>query len=267
MRQARPPARKPACRSCADDQMDVEQRHGGNFREHGDGTAPAHRAGHDGMQEGADRSGRRHGEGRGAAADQERRQGVEGGRPRRGGRRDRPVSSRRREVGAMVEVNCETDFVASNDDFRAFAGEVAQSSSPTTIPADVAALAARAARRAKRSKRARTALVQKIGENMSMRRFARIAGQGTARARTCTAAEDRRAGGRTRAATRRSARISRCTSPRRKPVALSRERRARRRRSRRSATIAAAQGRRIGQAREHRRKDGRRRASPSSWPR
>ena len=30
-------------------------RHGGNHRKHGDGTAPAHRAGHDGMQEGADR--------------------------------------------------------------------------------------------------------------------------------------------------------------------------------------------------------------------
>src|SRR5690349_21996017 len=29
-------------------------------------------------------------------------------------------------VAAMVEVNCETDFVAKNDDFKAFAGEVAQ---------------------------------------------------------------------------------------------------------------------------------------------
>ena len=37
-----------------------EQRDGGNFREHGDGAAPAHRAGHDGMQEGAHRSRRRH---------------------------------------------------------------------------------------------------------------------------------------------------------------------------------------------------------------
>jgi elongation factor Ts len=30
------------------------------------------------------------------------------------------------KVGAMVEVNCETDFVARNDDFRAFANELAQ---------------------------------------------------------------------------------------------------------------------------------------------
>ena len=30
------------------------------------------------------------------------------------------------KAGAMVEVNCETDFVAKNDDFRAFAAEVAQ---------------------------------------------------------------------------------------------------------------------------------------------
>ena len=30
------------------------------------------------------------------------------------------------KVAAMVEINCETDFVARNDDFRAFANEVAQ---------------------------------------------------------------------------------------------------------------------------------------------
>ena len=42
----------------------------------------------------------------------------------------------------MVEVNCETDFVAKNDDFRAFAAEVAQIVARDN-PADVAALGAR----------------------------------------------------------------------------------------------------------------------------
>src|SRR4051795_9828099 len=40
---------------------------------------------------------------------------------------------------AMVEVNCETDFVAKNDDFRAFASEVAQIIARDN-PADVVAL-------------------------------------------------------------------------------------------------------------------------------
>ncbi len=46
---------------------------------------------------------------------------------------------------AMVEVNCETDFVAKNDDFRAFAAEIAQIVARDN-PADVAALGARHAR-------------------------------------------------------------------------------------------------------------------------
>ncbi len=46
---------------------------------------------------------------------------------------------------AMVEVNCETDFVAKNDDFRAFAAEIAQIVARDN-PADVAALGARTAR-------------------------------------------------------------------------------------------------------------------------
>ena len=46
------------------------------------------------------------------------------------------------KTAAMVEVNCETDFVARNDDFRAFANEVAEVIARDR-PADVAALAAR----------------------------------------------------------------------------------------------------------------------------
>ena len=72
----------------------------------------------------------------------------------------------------MVEVNCETDFVARNDDFNAFAQEVAQTGRREN-PADVAALGAAKLAPAKPSKPARQALVQKIGENMSIRRFVR----------------------------------------------------------------------------------------------
>src|SRR6476659_9656227 len=42
---------------------------------------------------------------------------------------------------AMVEVNCETDFVAKNDDFRAFAAEITQIVARDN-PADIAALGA-----------------------------------------------------------------------------------------------------------------------------
>ena len=60
------------------------------------------------------------------------------------------------KTAAMVEVNCETDFVAKNDDFRAFAAEIAQIVARDN-PADVAALGSRslASRRDDRSARAR----------------------------------------------------------------------------------------------------------------
>ena len=73
------------------------------------------------------------------------------------------------KLGALVEVNCETDFVAKNEDFIAFAREVAQAVAATN-PADVHGLASFEARR--------QALVQKIGENISIRRFARLQAQG-----------------------------------------------------------------------------------------
>ena len=80
------------------------------------------------------------------------------------------------KTGAMVEVNSETDFVAKNEDFLAFtrnlAGIVAGSN-----PADLAALAA-AALGGSTVEATRAALVGKIGENMSIRRFTRAAAQG-----------------------------------------------------------------------------------------
>ena len=73
------------------------------------------------------------------------------------------------KLGALAEVNCETDFVAKNEDFIAFAREVAEAVAKTN-PADVQGLASFEARR--------QSLVQKIGENISIRRFARLQAQG-----------------------------------------------------------------------------------------
>jgi len=76
------------------------------------------------------------------------------------------------KTAAMVEVNCETDFVAKNDDFRAFAAEIAQVIARDN-PADVTALGTRSLASGETIEARRTALVQKIGENLSIRRFAR----------------------------------------------------------------------------------------------
>jgi elongation factor Ts len=73
------------------------------------------------------------------------------------------------KLGALVEVNCETDFVAKNEDFIVFAREVAEAVAKTN-PAEVQGLSSFEARR--------QALVQKIGENISIRRFARLQARG-----------------------------------------------------------------------------------------
>jgi len=75
-------------------------------------------------------------------------------------------------VGAMVEVNCETDFVTKNDDFIAFANRLAQLVAEKN-PADVAALSALELE-GKTVDAYRLALVGKIGENMTIRRFQRF---------------------------------------------------------------------------------------------
>jgi len=74
-------------------------------------------------------------------------------------------------VGAIVEVNCETDFVTKNDDFIALAKTCAQLVAEKN-PADVAALSALPVD-GKTLEEVRAALVGKIGENMSIRRFKR----------------------------------------------------------------------------------------------
>ena len=74
--------------------------------------------------------------------------------------------------GAIVEVNCETDFVAKNEEFRAFAAEVA-AVVVRDDPADLAALGAAKLPSGDTVEARRIALVQKIGENMTVRRYAR----------------------------------------------------------------------------------------------
>jgi elongation factor Ts len=68
------------------------------------------------------------------------------------------------KTGALVELNCETDFVARNDDFLAFAkslAEIAAQRDPGAAEEDQ-----------------RQKLVQKIGENITIRRFKRLQAKG-----------------------------------------------------------------------------------------
>lgn len=80
------------------------------------------------------------------------------------------------KLAAIVEVNCETDFVAKNDDFLAFTKAVAELVA-TQNPADVAALSALPLQ-GSTVDAVRTALVGKIGENMTIRRFERFEAKG-----------------------------------------------------------------------------------------
>ena len=81
------------------------------------------------------------------------------------------------KLAALVEVNCETDFVAKNEDFLAFARALAKLVAAHN-PADVAALAALPLGEGT-VETTRTALIGKIGENVSIRRFVRMPAQGT----------------------------------------------------------------------------------------
>ena len=80
------------------------------------------------------------------------------------------------KLGTIIEVNCETDFVAKNDDFLAFVRNCAELVS-TNKPTDVAALSALPLGEGS-VETTRTALVGKIGENMSIRRFNRVEAKG-----------------------------------------------------------------------------------------
>jgi len=81
------------------------------------------------------------------------------------------------KVGSILEINSETDFVAKNDDFLKLAADCARLVTEYN-PADVAALSALPLADGTVDS-VRTALVGKIGENMTLRRFARIEAKGT----------------------------------------------------------------------------------------
>ncbi len=76
------------------------------------------------------------------------------------------------KTGAVVEVNCETDFVAANEDFKALADNVAKmvvASEFTTVEELLAAKYV--GDESMTLQEAVTALIAKLGENMSVRRF------------------------------------------------------------------------------------------------
>jgi elongation factor Ts len=78
-------------------------------------------------------------------------------------------------TGALLEVNCETDFVSKNDDFLALSNACAQLVAEKN-PADVAALSA-LPHAGKTVDEVRAELIGRIGENMSLRRFTRFSGE------------------------------------------------------------------------------------------
>jgi elongation factor Ts len=81
-------------------------------------------------------------------------------------------------TGAMIEVNCETDFVSKNDSFLAFTKSCAELVAQQN-PADVAALSSLPLSQdgfGPTVEDVRKGLIGKIGENMSIRRFKRYAG-------------------------------------------------------------------------------------------
>jgi elongation factor Ts len=75
------------------------------------------------------------------------------------------------KTGALVELNCETDFVAKNEDFLEFAQALAETVA-TQNPKDASQLSSG------KIEERRQLLVQKIGENISVRRFRRLQAAG-----------------------------------------------------------------------------------------
>jgi elongation factor Ts len=83
-------------------------------------------------------------------------------------------------TGALIEINCETDFVSKNESFLAFSNAAAALVAEKN-PADVAALSALPYSQdgfGPTLEDVRKGLIGKIGENMSIRRFKRYAGGG-----------------------------------------------------------------------------------------
>ncbi len=80
-------------------------------------------------------------------------------------------------ASVLVEINCETDFVAKDDSFKAFAANVANTVLNNEV-ADVEGLSAIASSSGASMEEARQELITKIGENISIRRFVKVATDG-----------------------------------------------------------------------------------------
>ena len=87
------------------------------------------------------------------------------------------VSAGNEKAGTLVEINCETDFVAKDDSFKAFTTQVADTVL-RAAPADVQALADATLPDGGTVESARQELIAKIGENISVRRFVRFDAEG-----------------------------------------------------------------------------------------
>ena len=78
-----------------------------------------------------------------------------------------------KKTAAMVEVNCETDFVAANEEFVSFATKVAEMAANTSATT-VEELVAEKFEGETTVQEALTALIAKLGENMTVRRFVKF---------------------------------------------------------------------------------------------
>jgi len=94
----------------------------------------------------------------------------------RGGAEGTVVAERSGSSAVLLEVNCETDFVARGDEFQAFARDVARAAL-AQAPADVNALLAEGNGGSTLDEQRRI-LIAKIGENISVRRFVRVTAPG-----------------------------------------------------------------------------------------
>ncbi len=103
-------------------------------------AAPAHRRRHDGLQEGADRDGRRLRQGHRVAARPRRRAGRQARRAHgQAGPGGVATCTTAASWGCCSELNCETDFVARTDDFKQLARDVAMhiaASAPLAVSAE-----------------------------------------------------------------------------------------------------------------------------------
>ena len=87
------------------------------------------------------------------------------------------VSATDASAGVLVEINCETDFVAKDTSFQAFAEQVA-GAILAAAPKDLAAVSTLVVDRGESVEAMRQALIARIGENISVRRFAVVKSDG-----------------------------------------------------------------------------------------